>query len=253
MTNPEVTMTLDEAVAEVLGQLTGLDLTYDPEMDRYRAITRQLNRALRATALENEWSYYASTVELGTAVKGQRTVRLTASQRARIINDDAVRLVDDEGLVMAWAYILPRDALHKYRDLNGLWCAITGQVLEFSRPFTDADDGLAIMMSVMREPVMFRLPEVGEEVPDSIRNQEVDFAWPDLVVGRAAYFYAQTDPVMQPRVPTLEDNYKTLMYQLIERDVRHTDTPYINEYILPLENGLYHRPALSRTPKSNWL
>jgi len=36
----EVRLTLDEAVAEVLGLLTGLDLTYEPELDRYRAITR---------------------------------------------------------------------------------------------------------------------------------------------------------------------------------------------------------------------
>ena len=64
------------------------------------------------------------------------------------------------------------------------------------------------------------------------------FDRPDLIVARGAYFYAQTDPVMQPRVPTLENDYKTLMYQLIERDERHTDTPYMNEFILPLENGL---------------
>lgn len=54
MQNAEVQMTLDEAVAEVLGQLTGLDLEYDPRLDRYRAITRQLNRATRANALEHE-------------------------------------------------------------------------------------------------------------------------------------------------------------------------------------------------------
>ena len=105
----------------------------------------------------------------------------------------------------------------------------------------------------MREPLMLRLPDIGEEVDEDTRNQPLDFAWPDLVIARAAYFYAQTDPVMQPRVQTLENDYKTLMYQLIERDVRHTDTPYTNEYILPLENGLVAETNITRTPKSNFI
>lgn len=253
MTNPEVTLTLDDAVAEVLGALTGLDLSYDPEQDRYRTITRQLNRALRATALENEWSYYATTQLVGAASEGETQIRLTSSQRPRIINDDAVRLIDDEGVVMEWAYFLPRDALHKYARKNGLWCAITGQVLEFNRPFRAAEDGLDIYVPIMREPTMFRLPDTGEEVPDHIRQQEVDFAWPDLVIARASYYYAQADPVFQPRVQTLEADYKSLMYQLIERDTRNTDTPYINEYILPLENGLVNQENVTYTPKSNYL
>jgi hypothetical protein len=70
MTNVEVAMTLDEAVAEVLGLLTGLDLQYNPDQDRYQVITRQINRALRAVALDNEWSYYASVENVGKARAG---------------------------------------------------------------------------------------------------------------------------------------------------------------------------------------
>ena len=40
MANPDVTITLDEAVAEVLSILTGLDLDYDPNQDRYRQVAR---------------------------------------------------------------------------------------------------------------------------------------------------------------------------------------------------------------------
>jgi hypothetical protein len=252
MTNPEVTLTLDDAVAEVLGLLTGLDLEYDPEQDRYRAITRQLNRALRAIALENEWSYYASTQQIGTAAEGGQSLRLTSSQRPRIVNDDAVRLIDEDGITKVWAYFLPRDAIHKYANKKGLWVAITQLDLLFSRPFYDYEDGWTVEVPIMREPIMFRLPETGEVVEDHIRNQEVDFSYPDLVTARAAYFYAQTDPVMQPRVQTLEADYKSLMYQLIERDIRHTDTPFYNEYLLPLENGLIHQTVPEPWPHSNY-
>jgi hypothetical protein len=231
-------MTLDDAVGEVLGMLTGLDLTYEPELDRYRAITRQLNRALRANALENEWSFYASVATVGQAQTGQHRLLMSSSMRPRIINDDAVRLVDDEGTVVTWAYFLPRDALHKYQSRPGLWCSAERQALVFSRVFRDDEDGLAIQVPVMREPRMFRLPDAGATVLDGVRNQAVDFAYPDLVIARAAFYYAQSDPVMQPRVPTLEDGYKSLMYQLIERDTQFTDSPYINETIVPVQNGL---------------
>lgn len=252
--NTELEFTLDEAVAEVLGTLTGLDLEYEPELDRYRAITRSLNRALRACALDNEWAYYASTRPVGSASCSSMDVLLNSSIRPRIIGDDAVRLVDSDGTVQVWAYFLPRDALHKYSNKQGLWCSIMGQSLRFNRHFTDAEEGLTIEVPVMREPKMFRLPETGEEVPDHIRNQLVDFPYPDFIVARAVYFYAQSDPVMQPRVPTLEENYKTLMYQLIERDTQHTDSAYINEYILPLENGLTGPPwpPVHTHPHSNF-
>jgi hypothetical protein len=238
VSNPEVQMTLDQAVDEVLGMLTGLDLTYEPEQDRYRAITRQLNRALRANALENEWSWYSSTAPVGTAMAGQSRLFLPATMRPRIINDDAVRLMDSDDVIVKWAYFLPRDALHKYQSRTGLWCSVERQALVFSRAFRDDEDGLEIHVPVMREPVMFRLPAAGEVVPDGIREQPIDFAYPDVVIARAAFYYAQTDPVMQPRVPTLEDGYKNLMYQLVERDTQYTDSPYINETIVPVQNGL---------------
>lgn len=252
--NSEVRMTLDDAVGEVLTLLTGLDLSYEPELDRYRAITKALNRALRANALENEWSCYASTLSLGIAVANEQSVSLSPSLRPRIINDDAVRLADAKtGVPVEWAYFLPRDAIHKYANHDVLRCAVTQQEVIFSRPFRDWEEGLDILVPVMREPVMFRLPEAGVEVPQDILEQETDFSYPDLTIARAAYFYAQTDPVMQPRVPTLENDYKTLMYQLIERDTSHTDTPYMNEFILPLENGLSPTEGRHQHPHSNFI
>ena len=72
----------------------------------------------------------------------------------------------------------------------------------------------------------------------AVRNQRLDFDNPDVVVARAAFYYAQFDPVLQPRVQTLEAQYKDLMYQLIERDESNTDSPYLNEVIVPVDNGL---------------
>lgn len=250
--NAEVTQTLDDAVAEVLGLLTGLDLTYEPELDRYRAITRCLNRALRANALESEWSYYASTVDLGAAVAGSKEIMLPSTQRPRIINDDAVRLVDADGNPQVWAYFLPRDAIHKYASSSGLWCSITQQSLLFSRPFHTWEADYTVVVPVMREPVMFRLPGTGRAVSTSIRRQLIDFPYPDVIVARAAFFYAQTDPVMQPRVQTLESGYKDLMYQLIERDTAVTDTPYQNSFTLPLENGLVSVSAAHQHPHADF-
>lgn len=247
-------MNLEEAVAEVLGLLTGLDLTYIPEMDRYRAVTRQLNRALRANALENEWPCYHSSANTGSSAScGAVMVSLPSSLRPRIVNDDAVRLVDLDGNTVEWAYFLPRDALHKYRHKSGLWVSSVEGGLLFSRPFTDAEEGLEVHVPVMREPTMFRLPDTGETVPSYILEQPVDFSYPDLVIARAAYFYAQTDPVMQPRVPTLEGDYKTLMYQLIERDTSHTETPYSNSFTLPLENGLVQQDTRHLHPHADFI
>jgi len=265
--NAELRMPLEDAVAEVLSLLTGLELTYDPELERFRTITRALNRALRANALDSEWSWYSSTTSIGSAGCGESVMSLPTSLRPRIINDDAVRLVGDscgvdgcgsgscgcdDGRVVRWAYFLPRDALHKYSGKVGLWCSVERQSIIFNRPFTEAEEGLDIQVPVMREPTMFRLPEIGAEVPEHIRNQPVDFSYPDLIISRAAYFYAQTDPVMQPRVQTLETSYKNLMYQLIERDTSHTDTPYINDYLLPLENGLRSQDTTHHHPHSNF-
>lgn len=252
--NPELQTTLDDAVHEVLGILTGLDLHYIPELDRYRAITQALNRALRANALEKEWSYYSSLEDVGTAYDGLQHLSLRPSVRPRIINDDAVQLHDEHGHAVAWAYFLPRDALHKYSMRRGLWAAYTRQTLSFSRQLTRAEQGLKIMVPVMREPRAFIVPATLESIesvdPDAIpgnngmtseeiREQLLDFAYPDVVVARAAYMYAQTDPVMQPRAQTLEAAYKDLMYQVIERDDRNTDSPYLNEFFVPVQNGLY--------------
>ena len=241
--NPNVAMTLDEAVDEVLGLLTGLDLTYAPEYDRYRSVTRQLNRALRANALEREWSYYSDLEHVGVAAYGQQDVALRASVRPRIIGDDAVRLCTSDGTPMKWAYFLPRDAIEKYPSRRGLWVSVTRQSLHFSRPFTSAENGLSILVPVMREPKMFEVPEGNGDIPDRVLNQPIDFDYPDLVIAKAAYMYAQTDPIMQPRAQTLEATYKDIMYQLIERDDRHTDTPYTNDFFVPIMNGIHGSSA----------
>lgn len=246
MSNPETRLTLDEAVAEVLGLLTGMDLTYVPEYDRYYAITRQLNRAMRAVAVEHEWSYYSDTVSIGAAVEGVTTMTLPETLRPRIVGDDAVRLVDEDNVIRVWAYFLPRDALHKYGDrIEGLWCAIRRDTIMFSRPFYNTEVDLDVQVPVMREPTMFRLPARPEDeftpvttVPDDVRDQEIDFWYPDLVILRAAYYVAQTDPVMQPRVQTLDAQYKDMLYQILERDDRSTDSPYQNEFFVPIEGSL---------------
>jgi hypothetical protein len=249
MSNQELETTLDDAVAEVLGLLTGLDLTYEPEFDRYRAITRQLNRALRHNALDNEWSYYSSVLSLGNASEGDREIRIPSNSRARIIGDDAIRLVNEDGQIVRWAYFLPRDSLHKYERRSGLWASVVRQSIWFSRPIWESETGLDIQVPVMREPKMFRLPEQGKTVPKTIRRQLVDFPYPDLVIARAAWYYAQTDPVMQPRAQTLEGAAKDLMYQVIERDVANTDTPFQNTFTLPIQSGLVddsdYRPPLA--------
>lgn len=239
MSNPNTALTLDDAVQEVLGLLTGLDLTYDPQLDRYRTITRQLNRALRANALEHEWSYYASTQSLGPAVAGISAMTIPATVRPRVTNDDAVRLVDDLDQIRVWAYFLPRDALHKYGGREGLWVANVRSTLLFSRQFAEYEAGWDVQLPVMREPTLFELPATGVTVPQAVRDQEVDFWYPDVITLRAAYYYASTDPVMQPRAQTLEAQYKDLMYQIIERDDRNTDAPYLNEFFVPVQNGLF--------------
>jgi hypothetical protein len=254
--NPNVSLTLDEAVAEVLGLLTGLDMSYSSDYDRYRATARQLNRALRNNALEHEWSYYSSLENVGTIAAGDREVALRSSVRARVIGDDAVRLADDSGNAIVWAYILPRDALHKYVGQPGLHCAVTRSSIEFSKPLGSGMAGLNILVPVMREPKMFDIPPAPENeddpietIPQAVRDQLVDFDYPDVVILRAAYQVAQSDPVMQPRVQTLEAQMKDLNYALIERDDRHTDSPLLNEFFVPIQSSIqghgrqsYHHP-----------
>src|SRR6478735_1158735 len=118
--NPDVGLTLDEAVAEVQGLLTGLDLELDPELDQYNAITRQLNRGLRAVALESEWSYYSSTENVGTVHANDRSVVIRSTLRPRIIGNDSCRLVRPDGQVVEWIAWVPRDALQVYAWQHGL-------------------------------------------------------------------------------------------------------------------------------------
>ena len=246
MSNPEVRLTLDEAVAEVMGHLTGLDLQLVPERDRYHSVTRQLNRALRAVALEQEWNYYADLENVGQTAGGVAEYILRSAIRPRVIGDDAVRLVDPvTNAVRALAHYLPRDAAGKYDRRQGLRVSYTRQSLIFTRAFHPAEAGWDILVPTMREPKQFRLPAQPEdpnqpsvEVPEEVREQLVDFDYPDLVVMKAAYFYAQTDPIMQPRVQTLEANYKELMYALVERDTRNTDSPYQNDWTLDIESSV---------------
>jgi hypothetical protein len=244
--NPDVAVTLDEAVQEVLSTLTGLDISYRPELDRYRAVTRHLNKALRLTALDAEWSYYSSVETVGTARLGDTEIVMRSTLRPRIINDDAVRFVDGMGVPHVWAYFLPRDSLHKYNGRRqGLWCAHTRSSLQFSRALGPTEAGLKIQIPVMREPQMFRLPAAPEDenspaptVPQEVRDQILDFDYPDLVLARTAFLYAQSDPVAQPRVQTLEDQYKTMMYALTERDERNTDSAYQNDFFVPIGGDL---------------
>lgn len=242
MSNPEVSMTLHQAVQEVIQNLVGLDVEYAPGEPRYNVVVRNLNRALKANALENEWSYYSDVRSIGFVVAGQKSIRLSSTVRPRIIRDDAARLLRD-GVPVEWAYFLPRDALHKYEGRQGLWCSSTRGAIDFSRPFTTGEAGLEVQIPVMREPMLFTVPVLGAN-PDTDPGllQEVDFSNADLIVGRAMYYYAQSDPVMQPRVQTLEGDYKDLMYALIERDDSNTDSPYLNDFFVPVRGNL-HEPA----------
>lgn len=244
--NPDVSLTLDEAVQEVLGLLTGLDVNYDPEYDRYRTIARTLNRALRSNALEHDWSFYSSVESVGIAHAGDRDLVLRSTVRLRQIGDDSVRFLTADGRVADWAYLIPRDALHKYNGrYAGLWASITRERLTFSRPLGAELEGLEIQVPVMREPRMFDIPSVPND-PDAVlepitaatREQLMDFDYPDVVILKAAYMYAQTDPVMQPRVQTLEAQQKDLTYSLIARDDRATDSVFINDFFVPITNSI---------------
>lgn len=244
--NPDLQMNLDTAVVETLSLLHGLDLTYDPSYDRFRVITRALNRALRANALEHEWSWYNGTESLGTTTVGQGSATVPVEMRVRQTGDDAARLVGPDDHVVRWAFFLPRDALSKYQSRNGLWCALVRQTLLFSRELVVGEEDLDLQVPVMREPIMFALPDAPkdpnddlEPVDPAILTQLIDFSYPDIITARAAYMYSLTDPVVQPRAQTLEANYKDLMYQAIERDDRFTDSPIQNEFFVPVQNGIY--------------
>lgn len=149
-------MTQGEAVDEVLGLLTGLDLQYGEDVDRYKAVVRALNRALTNNALEHEWSYYSDVENIGKAQAGLQSMHLRSTLRARLIADDSIRLQDCDGNVQMWAYSLPRDALHKYAYREGLWYSVTRTSVDFSRPFNRREQDLDVMIPVMREPRKFR-------------------------------------------------------------------------------------------------
>ena len=238
MANADVQMTLDQGIEEVLALLTGMDVSYSPAADRYHVIARCINRAMRAVALEHEWSYFHNVDEVGTVIAGQQDIELSPRQRLRLVNDDAIRLIDSNGRTVRWAYVLPSDALHKYPGRVALYCSVVRSTITFSRPFLASETGLRVFAPVMREPRMFDIPPGGQEIPPRVRNQGIDFDYPDLVTSRAAFIYAQTDPVMQPRVQNLEAQYKDIMYQLVERDERHTDSPYMNDFIVPIQNSI---------------
>jgi hypothetical protein len=197
-------------------------------------------------ALEQEWSYYSDIEQVGTAQYGMKEVAMRKSIRPRIINDDAARLIrSDTKETVEWAYFLPRDALHKMSHRTGLWVSCVRNDLFFSRPFNQAEHGLEIHIPVMREPKLFRLPVQPDDpnadripVPAEVREQYVDFDYPDLVVARAAYLYAQTHPVLQPRVQTLEANYDKIKYALQERDERNTDAPDQNAWSLGIDSSV---------------
>ena len=258
MPNADVALTLDMAVSEVLNLLTGHALNYVPEHERYYAITQTINRALRLIATEAEWSYYSSTEEVGISRAGDRTIELPPTVRPRILIDDSVRFEDDNGHPNLWAHFLPREALNKVPDRSQLWVAHNRSSLDFSRPLHLGEQGLHIMVPVMREPRMFRLPlrpvdplEPITPVPQEVRDQLVDFEWPDMVVLKAGWLYAQTDPIMQPRVQTLEASYNDIMYAMKDRDTKFTDMPHMNPYDVPVEGNIYGTTFESHTPRGD--
>ena len=85
-----------------------------------------------------------------------------------------------------------------------------------------------------------------------VREQLVDFDNPRLVIKRAAWLFAQTQPLWQPRVQTLEAAYKDAMFNLLERDKRNTDSPFMNEWNLPISNSINDSRALTGRPSAEW-
>jgi hypothetical protein len=148
--NPQLTMSLEMAVGEVLNILTGLDLAYDPDYDRFRTIARALDRAQRANALEVEWSWYDGVISLGTSTEGQTSANVPTYARPRMTGDDAMRLVNENDQIVRWAYYLPRDAIHKYGHRDGLWVAINREILVFSRGLWSSEADLDIQITRWR-------------------------------------------------------------------------------------------------------
>ena len=150
MTNPNVTMTLEEAVEEVLTVLTGQDLRYDPDMDRYRVVTKFLNRALRANALEAEWSYYSDLEDVGVVHAGDEQIAIRSTVRVRGIGDDAVRLIDQHGRTVVWAASSWPQAANRKTRLTGN--ARGRKVLRMLKDLSQMELGIIILASMLLIP-----------------------------------------------------------------------------------------------------
>ena len=94
---------------------------------------------------------------------------ITTDYRFRVISDDAVRVVNSDGLPVAWAYFLPRDALHKYRNRGGLWCSFTRNVLTLSRPLS----AVAGTLDGIGPAIRLRWPDV---TADQLRLVDAEIA-----------------------------------------------------------------------------
>ena len=96
------------------------------------------------------------------------------------------------------------------------------------------------MRQMFQLPPQPKLPNQAQPaIPTSLLTQEIDFDYPDLVIAKAAYFYAQSDPVEQPRVQQLDQEYKSLFYALNEQEDRSTDLPFLNEFTVPIQGNIY--------------
>lgn len=226
-----VTMSLRDAVNEVHNVLTGLDLSYDERYDIFHATVRQINRSLRKVALEDEWAWYTEDVDAGTSTEGQTTVELDSAYRPRVQQDDAVRLVNADGLPVKWAYYLPRDSLNKTTYRPELRVAFTRNQITFNRPLLKAEAGLQIVVPAMREPRQTRIPDSGIRLTDADLNRALDCEYPDLIVSHAAWQISMSNPVYQPRAQTLEGEFSDLKYALTERNTNHSDSPMRNSFV----------------------
>lgn len=225
------TMSLTEAVAEVQHILTGLNLSYDDRYDIFHATVRQLNRSLRHVSLEDEWGWYVEEVNAGLSVEDQTTIELDSTYRARILEGDAVRLVNDDGLPVIWAYYLPRDSLSRHTYRPELRVSVTRNEISFNRPLLASEAGYTIMVPAMREPAQTNIPSSGEKLTTAQLNRALDTEYPDMVVAHAAWQMSMSNPVYQPRAQTLEDAYNDLKYALIERNTNHSDSPLRNTFV----------------------
>lgn len=228
-------LTLSETVDEVVNTLYGLSTRFEPDTDSWHGMALTLRRALKVVATERDWIYYHDTVQVGTVEPDCSVIVVPSRYRVRKTGDDAIRLLDSRGRPVVWAYIIPDDALHKYRALSGLWCSVVRQEIRFSRPFYKAEKGLRVIAPVMREPYLWPKLVSGQALPQDEMDRDIDFHRADMVVMKAAYLYAQTDPLLQPRVPQLEQDYRAVFYQVQEQDTNVTMGAMVNDFQLPIE------------------